>query len=75
MKEFAKCTGDNAVSQERADEHKANLRKKPSSPSRQETEKSLRKRRIMSFKDWNAAQGGGGQGGGSAQGQAPQGES
>jgi hypothetical protein len=75
MKELAKCTGEYAVSQERANEHKANLQEKASSSSRKNTEKSLRTRKIMLFDDWKAAQGGGGQGGGSTQGQAPQSES
>jgi hypothetical protein len=75
MKELAKCTGENAVSKERAEEHKANLRKKASSSSRKITEQSLNNRKIMLFDDWKAAQGSGGQGGGSTQGQTPQSES
>jgi hypothetical protein len=75
MKELAKCTGEDAVSQERAEIHKANLREKASSSSRKNTEQSLKNRKIMLFDDWKAAQGGGGQGGGSTQGQAPQSES
>ena len=62
VKELAKCTGEDAVSKERIEDHKAKLRKKPSSQSRQNTEQSLKKRKIMLFKDWQAAQGGGGQG-------------
>ena len=74
MKELNKCTGENAVTKERAEEHKANLKKKSSSESRQNTELSLKKRKIMPFKDWKAAQGGGGQGGESTQGGAQQSE-
>lgn len=71
MDELKKCTGKDVVSQEKALEHRENLKGKSGSSKRKESENSLKSRKIMLFDEWKAAQAGGGQAGGGQAGGTP----